>query len=201
VLSVGDYEVTASKYGYVTATGNATVVEGATSTLNLDLAQAASATISGTVTSAGAPVAGAVVRLLATPLETTTNAAGFYSLTAPQGTYELSVSSPLRCADNVTQTVNLTADVTVDVALPERTDSFGYACGIATGSYPEVSNLLALTGDDAQLAITLPFPVPFYGTNYTAASLSTNGNMSFAGASATQTNVAIPSTGLPNGAL
>jgi subtilisin family serine protease len=201
VLSVGDYEVTASKFGYTTATGNATVTEGATATLNLDLAQAANATISGTVTSAGAPVAGAVVKLLTTPLETVTNAAGFYSITAPQGTYELSVSSPLRCADNVTQTVNLTANVTVDVALPERTDSFGYACGSATGSYPAVSTLLPLTGDDSQLAITLPFAVPLYGVNYTAATVTTNGSMAFAAASATQTNVAIPSTGLPNGAL
>jgi hypothetical protein len=200
-LSVGDYEVTASKYGYVSATGNVTVTEGATATLNLDLAQAASATVSGTVTSAGAPVAGATVSLVGTPLSTTTNAAGFYSITAPQGTYDLSVASPLRCADNVTQALNLTANVTVDVELPERTDSFGYACGSATGTYPTVSNLLALTGDDAQLAVTLPFPVPLYGALYTSATVTTNGSMAFAGASATQTNVAIPSTGVPNGAL
>jgi len=201
VLSVGDYEVSASKFGYTTATGNATVTEGATTTLNLDLVQAANATVSGTVTSGGAAVAGAAVQLLGTALQTTTNAAGFYSITAPQGTYELAVSSPLRCADSVTQTINLTADVTVDVALPERTDSFGYACGNATGSYPEVSNLLPLTGDDVQLAITLPFAVPLYGVNYTAATVTTNGSVAFGTASATQTNVAIPSTGAPNGAL
>ncbi|GIH04650.1 hypothetical protein Rhe02_27170 [Rhizocola hellebori] len=201
VLSVGDYVVTASKFGFTTATGNVTVTEGATATLNLDLASAANATISGTVTSAGAPVVGATVQLLTTPLSAVTNAAGFYSITAPQGTYELAVSSPLRCADSVTQTVNLNGNVTVDVALPERTDSFGYACGTATGTYPDVSNLLPLTGDDVQLAITLPFAVPLYGVNYTSATVTTNGSVAFAAASATQTNVAIPSTGLPNGAL
>jgi subtilisin family serine protease len=200
-LSVGDYVVSASKFGYTTATGNATVTEGNNTTLNLDLVAAASGTISGTVTSGGSPVAGAAVRLAGTPLAATTNAAGFYSITAPQGTYDLSVSSPLRCADSVTQAVNITGNVTVDVALPERTDSFGYACGTATGSYPDVTNLIPLTGDDVQLAITLPFPVPFYGTNYSAATVTTNGSVAFGAASATQSNTAIPSTGLPNGAL
>lgn len=201
VLSVGDYVVTASKFGYTPATGNATVTEGATATLDLSLTQAANATVSGTVSSAGSAVAGAAVKLIGSPLETVTNAAGFYSLTAPQGTYELSVTSPLRCADSVTQTLALTADVTLDVALPERTDTFGYACGSATGSYPSVSTLVNLTGDDAQTTVPLPFPVPFYGTNYTSVSISTNGSAAFAGASATQTNVAIPSASLPNGAL
>jgi len=201
VLSTGDYVVTASKYGYLPASGNATVTEGATSTLDLSLTQAPSATLSGTVTAGGSPVAGARVSLAGTPLSTVTDAAGAYSLTAPQGQYQMTVASPLRCFAAVTQTVTLTENTTLNVELPVRTDSFGYACDSATGSYPTVSNLLALTGDDVQTSITLPFPVPFYGTNYTTASVTTNGSIAFAAASATQTNVAIPATSAPNGAL
>ncbi|WP_246002324.1 S8 family serine peptidase [Allorhizocola rhizosphaerae] len=201
VLSVGDYVVTASKYGYTSATGNATVTENQTSTLDLSLTQAASATVSGTVTVDSDPVEGATVSLVGTPLTTTTNAAGFYSLTAPQGNYQLSVQSPLRCSDSVTQTLTLTADVTVNVALPERTDSFGYACGAATGGYPTVSNLVSLTGDDVGTSVPLPFPVPFYGTNYSSVFVTTNGSAVFGAQSATQVNGAIPSSGVPNGAL
>jgi subtilisin family serine protease len=200
-LSVGAYEVTASKYGYNSASGDATVTNGGTATLNLALTQAASATVSGTVTSDGGPVAGAEVSLVGTPLETTTNAAGFYSITAPQGTYDLLVASALLCADSVEQELVLSADVTVDVELPLRTDAFGYACATASGTYPTLSTLVPLTGDDATLAVTLPFPVPLYGALYTSATVSTNGNIAFAGATTSQTNTAIPNTSAPNGAL
>jgi Malectin domain/Carboxypeptidase regulatory-like domain len=169
--------------------------------LDLSLTQAPSATLSGTVTAGGSPVAGANVSLAGTPLSTVTDAAGAYSLTAPQGQYQMTVASPLRCFSAVTQTVTLTENTTLNVELPVRTDSFGYACASATGSYPTVSNLLALTGDDVQTSVTLPFPVPFYGTSYTTASVTTNGSIAFAASSATQTNVAIPATSAPNGAL
>jgi len=201
VLSVGDYVVTASKFGFSDATGNVTVTEGATATLDLSLTAAANATLSGTVTAGGAPVAGANVTLAGTPLSDVTDAAGAYSIVAPQGQYTLNVSSPLRCYSAVSQTVTLTGDTTVNVELPVRTDSFGYACTGATGSYPTVTNLLALTGDDVQTGITLPFPVPLYGTVYTTASVTTNGSVAFGAASATQTNVAIPATSAPNAAL
>lgn len=201
VLSVGDYAVSANKYGYITATGNATVTDGATTTLDLSLVQAPSATVSGTVTAGGGVVAGARVALLGTPVAGTTNDAGFYSLTAPQGTYELQLSSPLQCFTSITREVNLNADLTVDVDLPVRTDEFGYACGNADGSYPQASTLVDLTGDDQRAVVDLPFAVPFYGINYTSISVTTNGSAAFGAASSTQTNREIPSTLTPNGAL
>lgn len=201
VLSVGDYAVTASKYGYVSASGNATVAEGETSTVDLSLTQAPSATLSGVVTTGSTPVEGAEVALVGTPLSTTTDAAGAYSLTAPTGTYQLAVTSPLRCFDSVTQTVTLTENTTLDVELPQRTDDFGYACGSASGAYPSVSTLVSLTGDDAQTSVPLPFPVPFYGTNYTSMSISTNGHAEFGAAATAFSNTAIPNTAAPNGAL
>ncbi|HEX6684670.1 MAG TPA: S8 family serine peptidase [Candidatus Limnocylindrales bacterium] len=201
LLTAGDYAVTASKFGFVPATATATVTEGTTATLDLTLAASTPATISGTVTADGAPLAGATVSLGGTPLSAVTNAAGAYSLTAPQGLYQLTVAGPMRCYTPVTQTVTLTADVTVNVSLPVRTDSFGYACSAASGTFPTLTNLLALTGDDAQTTVTLPFPVPLYGTAYTSASVTTNGSVAFGAASQTQTNVAIPATSAPNGAL
>jgi subtilisin family serine protease len=201
VLSAGDYTITASKFGFSDASGTVTVTDGGAATLNLSLTSAANATLSGTVTAGGAPVAGANVSLAGTPLSAVTNAAGAYSIVAPQGQYTMNVSSPLRCFAAVSQTVTLTGNTTVNVDLPVRTDNFGYACTNATGSYPTVTDLLALTGDDVQTTINLPFPVPFYGTNYTSASVTTNGSVAFGAASATQTNVAIPSTGAPNAAL
>jgi subtilisin family serine protease len=201
VLSAGDYVVTASKFGFSDATGNVTVTDGGAAVLDLSLTAAADATLSGTVTAGGSPVAGANVSLAGTPLSDVTDANGAYSIVAPQGQYSMTVASPLRCFAEVTQTVTLTSNTTVDVELPVRTDNFGYACTNATGSYPTVSDQLALTGDDQQTSINLPFPVPFYGTNYSTASVTTNGSVAFGTASATQTNVAIPSPNAPNAAL
>jgi len=208
VLNIGDYVVSASKYAYLPASGNVTVTEGATSTLDISLTQAPTATVSGTVTAGGAPVAGAAVSLAGTPLSTVTNAAGVYSLTAPQGQYQMTVASPQGCRDSVTQTVMLNADATVDVALPVRTDAFGYACSEATGSYPSVSNLVSLTGDNALAVVELPFAVPFYGATYksttsnTSITVSTNGTAAFGRyPSMPSDNLAIPTTIVPNGAI
>jgi subtilisin family serine protease len=201
VLSVGTYTVTASKFGFATGTGTIAVTEGATATLNLDLVAAANSTVSGTVTSGGSAVAGASVKLGGSPLQTVTDGAGHYSITAPNGSYTLDVTSPLKCADSVSQPLTLNGNVTVDVALPERTDAFGYACGNASGGFPSVSDLFPLTGDDQSAPLTLPFTIPFYGVNYNAITVTTNGSAAFGAASATQSNVHVPSTSLPNGAV
>jgi hypothetical protein len=200
-LSVGDYTVTASKFGFATGSGTATVTDGGSATLNIDLVAAASSTVSGTVTTAGSPVPGATVKLIGSPLQTVTNGSGFYSITAPDGSYTLSVTSPLRCSDSVSQPLTLNGNVTVNITLPERTDAFGYACGTAAGSFTPGTTLFPLTGDDQQAPMTLPFTIPFYGLNYNSISITTNGSAAFGTASATQTNVHIPTTGAPNAAI
>lgn len=200
-LSVGEYGVKASKFGYATATGTATVTEGATATLDLSVTQAPSATITGTVRTSAGPAAGAQVELLGTPLATKTGDDGRYTLTAPTGEYDLKATHAARCADPLTQRLALTGNTTVDLTLPDRTDGFGYACGTAGGTYPALTTQLDLTGDDATKAVDLPFAVPFYGSTYDKATISTNGNIAFAGGSTTGANGTIPSTGTPNGAL
>jgi hypothetical protein len=46
--------------------------------------------------------------------------------------------------------------------------------------------------DDCTTLIALPFPIPFYGEMYTSASVSSNGNMQFAGANPDYFNVCPP---------
>ena len=200
-VSVGEYAVKASKFGYTSATGTATVTEGGTATLDLSVAQAPSATLSGVVRTSAGPAAGAAVELLGTPLATKTDDAGRYTLTAPAGEYDVRATHAYRCADPLTQKVNLTADTTLNLTLPDRVDDFGYACGAATGAYPNVDTKLDLAGDDVNKVVDLPFAVPFYGVNYSRATISTNGNVAFGAGSTTGVNSTIPSTGTPNGAL
>ncbi|HEX6872707.1 MAG TPA: S8 family serine peptidase [Micromonosporaceae bacterium] len=200
-LSVGDYTLTASKFGYVTATGSASVTESQTTVQNIAMTAAPSATVAGVVTSSVGPVAGAVVALVGTPVQTTTNASGQYVFTAPTGDYTLSVSSTVRCAGSVSQALSLTGDVTLNITLPQRLDSFGYTCVASNVAYPDLSTLVAITGDDQIKAIDLPFPVPLYGAVYRSATISTNGNVGFSAGATTLGNVAIPNTSAPNGAL
>jgi len=44
-------------------------------------------------------------------------------------------------------------------------------------------------------AITFPFPISFYGTTYTSADVSSNGNLQFAGANANGANTGLPAVG------
>ncbi len=44
-------------------------------------------------------------------------------------------------------------------------------------------------------AITFPFPISFYGTTYTSANVSSNGNLQFAGANASGANTSLPAVG------
>ncbi len=105
----------ASKFGYATANGTATVTEDATATVDLALAQAPSATVSGTVRTALGLAAGAEVALLGTPLAAKTDAQGRYSVTAPAGEYDLKATHETRCADPLTQHLVLTANTTLDL--------------------------------------------------------------------------------------
>jgi hypothetical protein len=200
-LSVGDYTVKVSKFGYATATGTVAVTENATATLDLTTTQAPSATVTGIVRTSLGAAAGAEVALLGTPLATKTDAQGRYSLTAPAGEYDIKATHETRCADPLTRRLVLTADTTLDLTLPDRTDGYGYACGQATGAYPSVDTRFDLVGDDLTKPVDLPFAVPFYGATYDKAVISTNGNVAFGAGATTGVNGPIPTTSAPNGAL
>ncbi len=199
-VPVGDYDVTASAYGYFPAsvTGQ-TVTEGATTTVNLQLDAAPSFALSGTVTAAGQPVVGADVTLTGTPLSTVTDASGQYSFPAVlAGDYSLVIGSSGRCIAGETRAVSIFADMVEDFSLPERRDSFGYGCQIVAMSYVDATTQIALSGDDQSTSVALPFSFPFYGGNYSTAYISTNGHINFAGLNSTYSNTSLPNSSVPN---
>ncbi|MER5863343.1 S8 family serine peptidase [Kitasatospora sp. NPDC002040] len=200
-LAAGAYTLKVTKYGYLPATSAVTVVADQTLTQDLAVEQAPSATVTGTVRSGGTPVAGSVVTAVGTPVSASSDAAGRYSLTLPLGEYQVTASSPYRCADPAQQALSLTGNTTADIELPVRTDTFGYRCAATADAWVGGSTKLALTGDTAAEQVALPFAVPLYGAVYTAGYVSTDGVLSFPAASTVYSNGAIPAPGLPNGAL
>ena len=203
-LVVGDYTVTISKFGYLTGTATATITESQTTVRDIAVELAPTATISGTVTTAGGPAAGASINVLNTPISTgVADGQGHYSVTVPQGEYDLRVNAADPCSAGVTRHVAATADTTLDINLPDRVDTFGYACNVGSGGYVPGTELVAgLTGDNVTRPITLPFSVPLYGKAYRSGWVSTNGVLSFGGLSTVSwSNTSLPSAAIPNFAL
>lgn len=201
-LSVGDYTLTAAKFGYGQQTATATVTENATATGDFNLTQAASGKLTGTVSSAAGPAAGASVTIADTPVTATADAQGRFEVTLPHGTYDVGATHASRCVTGGTAKVTVAGDTTVTVNLPERTDGYGYACATA-GDRPYVagSRQLALTGDNTTERVDLPFPLPLYGKTYGQAWIGTNGTISFGGNHTGDINGNIPSAATPNAAL
>src|SRR5258707_5712140 len=130
--------------------------------------------VSGTVVSSinGQPIANASVRVLNTPIPaTSTDANGMYSFpSVPEGSYDLQVTPPagVRCLSPRTVAIVVDQDLTVDFVLEARADAFGYTCDdtIAFNWIPGTFQT-SLEGDEASLAVDLPFPFTFYGQTYT----------------------------------
>ncbi|MEU9800233.1 S8 family serine peptidase [Streptomyces sp. NPDC051000] len=201
-LSVGAYTLTASKFGYGQQTATATVTENATATGDFTLTRAASAKLTGTVSAAGGPAAGAVVTVADTPVTATTDAQGRFEVTLPHGTYDVFATHASRCVTGGSAHVTVAGDTTVAVDLPERTDAYGYACATANGRpYAAGDRQLALTGDNTTERVDLPFPLPLYGKTYGQAWIGTNGTVSFGGNNTGDINGDLPSTATPNAAL
>ncbi|MGV9316874.1 S8 family serine peptidase [Streptomyces sp. NPDC003691] len=200
-LSAGDYTLTVGKFGYLNASGTATVTENGTTTADFALVQADSGKVTGTVVSGTGPVAGATVTVADTPVTATTDATGRFEAVLPHGAYELRVTHPSRCLTAATARITVAGDTTTTVTLPDRTDTFGYACATGDRTYQSGTRQLALTGDSTTERIELPFPVPLYGKNYSVAYAGTNGTLSFGGPHTSDSNGSLPSAGTPNAAL
>ncbi|MCB5167723.1 S8 family serine peptidase [Streptomyces bambusae] len=200
-LSVGEYALTAGKFGYGQEAATATVTEGGTATGDFTLTQAPSATVTGTVTTGAGPAAGASVTVADTPVTATADAQGRFEVTLPHGSYEIRAGHSSRCVTTGSTRVTVAADTTVAVTLPDRTDAYGYACATGDRPYAAGDRQLALTGDNTTERVPLPFPVPLYGTTYGAAWIGTNGTVSFGGAHGGDINGDLPSAATPNAAL
>ncbi|NUW36238.1 carboxypeptidase regulatory-like domain-containing protein [Nonomuraea sp. SMC257] len=201
-LLPGDYRITAEKFGYDKGTGTATVVAGQSARADVTMAQHPQAVLSGTVTAAGTPEAGATVEATGTPVRTVTDAAGRYRLTLPHGDYTITVTPSSRCSRGTSVGIVLTGDTVKDIELGLRGDGFGYTCRTGAEPYVAGTDKLALTGDDDAQQVTLPFPVPFYGTGQAKAWIATNGMATFAADKVTSGgNGRLPTTGTPNNAV
>jgi subtilisin family serine protease len=201
VLSVGEYTLTATKYGYLDGTSQVTVAEGATASAAIAMEQAPSSTVSGTVSAPEGPVAGATVSFAGTPVSTTTDEHGTYSAVVPNGDHTVEAVSSSLCLTKATKKVSVGGDLTVNLTLPARKDSFGMACATGSAEWIAGDTPLSLTGDDAVAAVTLPFSFPLYGNRYGNGHVNTNGVLTFGGSSTSYSNVALPATAAPNAAL
>lgn len=203
-LSVGDYMTTVSAFGFTTGTGQATVTEDQTSTLDIALTAAASSAVSGVVRdAAGAGVAHATVQVLNAPIKATTSAAdGSYSFPAvPFGTYQVKASAG-GCYDQQTRALTVDGGETLNFGIPSRRDGFGNSCVLESSHYVEADTPLALSGDNEVETIPLPFDFLFYGENHRTAHVSTNGNIRFQDVTVDDwNNGRIPSESLPNAAI
>jgi subtilisin family serine protease len=202
-VPVGTYDVTASMFGYGSASQSAEVLADQTTTVNLALTPAASGSLSGVVRdNFMQPVANATVTIQNTPIPpATTDANGNYSFASvPEGTYNVTASAGA-CNDPQTLSVNIVGATTQDFDLPLRTDAFGYYCTVEAPDYVEGDTPFGLTGDDSFMQVSLPFSFTFYGETYTSAFVCTNGYLNFLAGNCTFSNIAIPSTGAPNASI
>ncbi|MDP4508332.1 S8 family serine peptidase [Nonomuraea turcica] len=200
-LSVGDYTITAIKFGYEKATMTATVLENQTVTKDIALTAAPSGKVSGTVRSRAGVAVGAAITVTGTPVTATTDAEGKYDLTLPLGNYSLELASPDLCASDATKAISVTGDITADINLADRVDSYGYTCTAGEEPWVEGTDPVTLTGDSSTATFTLPFTFNLYGTPYTSGRIGVNGGIVFNGTTLGSSNVTIPATGTPNAAL
>ena len=202
-LPIGDYSVTVSAFGFQNGTASVTITEGQTTTQNFALNPVSSFTVSGLVRDgSGTPVANATIVIQGTPIPPTTSGAdGSYSFAnVPAGTYTVAASAG-GCFGGQSQSLTVDGNETLNFTLPARGDSFGYTCVVEAGGYVEGDTPLALSGDDAAVAVNLPFPYFFYGSTYNRVFVGTNGHLNFLAASTAFGNVGIPASGAPNAAI
>ncbi|GII91931.1 hypothetical protein Ssi02_21620 [Sinosporangium siamense] len=180
-LRPGTYKLTARKFGYDDATGSVTLATGEAAVLDLVMTAQQRHAVTGTVTFDGAPDSPVTLEALGTPeLPVTTDAAGRYRVSLPAGTYTLKVTPPQgRCSKGIEVPITVTADMTKDIVLPRRTESFGMGCVRGSDPYVGGTTKLPITGRGNDTSVPLPFPFPFLGRFYDKAYVSGSGWIDF----------------------
>ncbi|MEZ5177985.1 MAG: S8 family serine peptidase [Acidimicrobiales bacterium] len=151
--------------------------------------------LSGTVRDGnGAAIKGAQVRVPGNAVAVT-DASGNYSLpTVVAGSY--TVQADGACRAPASQSVSISGPTVLDFTL-----GISGGCYVDPAAWDATSTVLALSGDDASLAVALPFPYAHAGASYTTANVSTNGVVNFLAPDTTYSNTAIPNAAAPNAAL
>jgi len=204
-LPIGDYSVSASSFGYLTETESVSIAEGATVELPFSLESAPSFVVEGNLSDvAGAPLVGASVTLLGTPLPTlTTDDDGFFQFPAvPVGEYTLRASAG-GCYVDVDVTVVVSdADQSLPLTAAFKTDAYGYQCHEVDFNYIEGDTQLNLGYyGGGQTLVSLPFPFTLYGETYDSMWVTSTGYMAFESDFGRYFNTTIPSTEIPNAAI
>jgi C1A family cysteine protease len=184
-LSAGSYPVTVSKPGYVSYKNSALSIT-ATQNLNFTL-QPITYTISGTVKSGGAVLAGATVSLAGKTV--TSGGNGAFSLAAAPGTYALSVAKA-GYTTFVNGSLAVNADQTLAISLVQPTYSVSGVLKSLNNLAPlagatfSIAGQIVTTGTDGTFSVT-GIPAGVYGVvaakaTYTSVtgSLSVSGNVS-----------------------
>ena len=206
MLPAGTYAIEYSKYAYTTQTiSGIGIVVNNTTTQNVILQTAPTGIVSGIVTScAGGPAVGATVEILnASVTPATTDGSGYYSITLPQGTYNMKASGS-GCGSQTVNGVIVGATATQNFTLPadprylcSSADAYGYqACENVDLNGPTYSwravapleggsgtTVTGLTDESYAGPYTLPFAVKFYGTTYTNYYVGSNGYITFSAGS------------------
>ena len=149
----------------------------------------------------GTPAAGATVSLKGTgagPITATTDASGLYAFESILGGTYAATASASGCEVEAKEVEVKQKTTTLDFKLGPSTDAFGYVCSVEQGTFQEAATALTLTGNDASASVPLPFTFRFYGTDYTTAFVSTNGNLNFLEVDSENDNEAVPDDGEPN---
>ncbi|WP_156925798.1 S8 family serine peptidase [Glycomyces arizonensis] len=142
-LPVGTYEVTVSKFGYEDATGSVTVTVDATTAFDATLTAVPSTTVTGTVVDGsghGWPLAATVSTTGGEVSTVTDPLTGEFSITLPEGEWELAVEADYPGYQDVTVGVVSAADTLIEVPIAEGCIAPGYALGpIGTGFETEAA--------------------------------------------------------------
>ncbi len=203
-LADGQWDVTASFFGFSTATTTVTLVGGEGTTTELVLEALANHVVSGTITDSttGEPVYGATVAVTDTPLEPVqTDPTGSYSIEVPAGDYTVSAALT-NCTDPETTATTIEENTTLDFALVRTADAYGYSCALEPTAYVEADQPLDLSTANPTTAIALPFPITYYGQTYTEhAYVSVHGHVNFQEENAQAFPTRLPSTSGANAAV
>jgi hypothetical protein len=216
-LQASTYTIEYSKFGYITQSiPGIVIVTGDTTIQNVTLQSAPQGTVSGIVTGcSGGPAVGATVEVLNVSISpATTNGSGFYSITLPQGTYDMRASGA-GCGVQTVTGVVIGATATQNFTLPtdphylcSTPDAANYtACEDVDPSGPTFSwravapseggsgtLVTGLTDDSYGGPFTLPFTFKLYGTTYTQFYVGSNGYVTFGRGSAAYSNGCLPDT-------
>jgi subtilisin family serine protease len=208
VLPAGTYAFSASGYGYAELVEDGFVVAvGADAVNDLALQAVAHHRVSGVVRDVvGDPLAGVTVSVDGTPVPAvTTDAQGRFTLPdVAEGAFTIAASpaAPVLCNGVARGPLTVGRDVVHDIALPARTDAAGTSCLPTSSSWIKGTTKVAVSGDEDAATVALPFPVTFYGTTYSSASVTTNGLVNFvAPRVGDYANSALPTATAPNGMI